>query len=84
LSRALAILGAARPATTPVIIGKNLGRDGEDVLVTDLQEVDQDSIDMLSLIIVGSSRTTTAERLFGRPFVYTPRGYLDHDAALLA
>ncbi len=77
LARALAILGQARPAATPVIIGKNLGRDGEQMLVTELHDIDQDSIDMLSLIIIGSSQTRTAERLHGRPFVYTPRGYLD-------
>lgn len=84
LARALAILGKARPATTPVIIGKNLGREGENMLVTTLQDVDQDSIDMLSLIIIGSSQTKAADRLHGRPFVYTPRGYLDDDKALSA
>lgn len=84
LACALAILGKARPATTPVIIGKNLGREGENMLVTTLQDVDQDSIDMLSLIIIGSSQTKTADRLHGRPFVYTPRGYLDDDKALSA
>lgn len=84
LARALAILGKARPATTPVIIGKNLGREGETMLVTTLEDVDQDSIDMLSLIIIGSSQTKAADRLHGRPFVYTPRGYLDDDKALSA
>ncbi len=77
LAKALAILGDARPAATPVVVGKNLGREGEQILVTELQDLDQDSVDMLSLIIIGSSQTRTAERLHGRPFVYTPRGYLD-------
>jgi len=75
----LAILGEARPAATPVIIAKNLGRDGENVRVTMLEQIDQDSIDMLSLVVIGSSKTRIAERLHGRPFVYTPRGYLDDD-----
>ncbi|MGH1481772.1 MAG: precorrin-3B C(17)-methyltransferase [Geminicoccales bacterium] len=79
LARALAILGEARPSTTPVIIGKNLGRGGENVRVTTLEKIDQASIDMLSLMVIGSSKTRTAERLHGRPFVYTPRGYLDDD-----
>jgi len=79
LARALAILGEARPAATPVIIAKNLGRDGENVRVTMLEQIDQDSIDMLSLVVIGSSKTRIAERLHGRPFVYTPRGYLDDD-----
>lgn len=77
LARALDILNRARPATTPVIIGKNLGRDGEQIQVTTLHDLDQDSIDMLSLVMIGSSQTQIAKRLHGRPFVYTPRGYLD-------
>ncbi|MGI9436808.1 MAG: precorrin-3B C(17)-methyltransferase [Geminicoccaceae bacterium] len=84
LSRALAILGAARVPTTPVVIGKNLGRAGEAIDVVEIRAFDEDSIDMLSLIIIGSSRTEIAERLHGRPIVYTPRGYLDDDKALSA
>ena len=79
LARALGILGQARPPATPVIIAKKLGRDGEDVNVTALRDVDQASIDMLTLLIIGSSNTRIADRLHGRPFVYTPRGYLDDD-----
>ena len=77
LAIALDILGRSRPPTTPVIIGRNLGRDDEQTLVTTLSEVDQDSIDMLSLVMIGSSQSTTVDRLHGQPFVYTPRGYLD-------
>ena len=77
LARALAILGSGRPASTPVIIARNLGRSGETVDVVELQYVDQDRIDMMSLVMIGSSQTRMAPRLHGRPFVYTPRGYLD-------
>lgn len=77
LARALNILCQSRPPTTPVIIGRNLGRDNEQTHITTLRDVDQDSIDMLSLVIIGSSQTTTANRLHAPPFVYTPRGYLD-------
>lgn len=76
-SRAIAILKASRPPSTPVIIAKNLGRAGETVDVVELRNLDQDRIDMMSLVMIGSSRTRTASRLHGRPFVYTPRGYLD-------
>ncbi len=79
LARAIAILEAARPTSTPVIIAKNLGRDGEQVEVVTLDALDQDSVDMMTILIVGSSRTSIAPRLHGRPFVYTPRGYLDED-----
>jgi cobalt-precorrin 5A hydrolase/precorrin-3B C17-methyltransferase len=84
LSRALAIVGAARPPTTPVVVGKNLGRTGETIDMVEIRSFDEDSIDMLSLIIIGSSRTRITERLHGRRIVYTPRGYLDDEKALSA
>ncbi|MGI9505817.1 MAG: precorrin-3B C(17)-methyltransferase, partial [Geminicoccaceae bacterium] len=77
LARAIAILEAARPAATPVIIAKNLGRRGETIDVVELQNLDQDQVDMMSLVMIGSSQTRMTPRLHGRPFVYTPRGYLD-------
>jgi cobalt-precorrin 5A hydrolase/precorrin-3B C17-methyltransferase len=80
LARAISILCTKRPPRTPVVIAKNLGRTGESVEVVDLEKFDQDRIDMMSLIIIGSSRTRIAERLHDRPFVYTPRGYLDDEA----
>ncbi|MGI9420487.1 MAG: precorrin-3B C(17)-methyltransferase [Geminicoccaceae bacterium] len=79
LARTITLLEAARPPSTPVIVARNLGRDGEAVDVTTLSDFDQDRIDMMTLIIIGSSRTLMTPRLHGRPFVYTPRGYLDRD-----
>ncbi|MEM8951294.1 MAG: precorrin-3B C(17)-methyltransferase, partial [Pseudomonadota bacterium] len=80
LFRAISILERARPPSTPVTIARNLGRDGETVDVVKLQDFDQDQVDMMSLVIIGSSRTRMTPRLHGQPFVYTPRGYLDADA----
>lgn len=79
LARAITILEAARPPSTPVIIAKNLGREGEAVDVIILADLDQDQIDMMTLVMIGSSQTRMAPRLHGQPFVYTPRGYLDRD-----
>ncbi|MQX36793.1 precorrin-3B C(17)-methyltransferase [Roseospira navarrensis] len=59
-----------RPADTPVILARNLGRDGETVRVTTLDALSVDDVDMLTLVMVGSSET----RRLGR-WVYTPRGY---------
>jgi cobalt-precorrin 5A hydrolase / precorrin-3B C17-methyltransferase len=70
LVRALEILSAHRPASTPVILGKSLGRPEESLTVTPLCEFDPDTVDMLSLVMVGSSQT----RISGDR-VYTPRGY---------
>jgi cobalt-precorrin 5A hydrolase / precorrin-3B C17-methyltransferase len=75
LSRALDILATARPPGTPVVLARNLGRPGEIVEVNELEKFDPSQVDMLSLIIVGSSRTRRLPRTHGRPLVYTPRGY---------
>jgi len=74
LEQAKQILLEYRPATTPVMIGKNLTRDNETILHTTLKELDTTQVDMLSLVIVGnreSKRINTAQQ----QWVYTPRGY---------
>ena len=63
-----------RPATTPVILARNLGRPGETVRVVPLAELNVDDVDMLTLVLVGNSETRVANR-GGRDWVYTPRGY---------
>lgn len=72
--RALGILREHRAAKTPVVVARNLGRAGERVDVIPLDEIDPERIDMLTVLIVGS----TATRVFARDGArrtYTPRGY---------
>ncbi len=76
LARAIGILETERPASTPVIVAKNLGRGGEATDVTTISELDQNRVDMMTLLIIGSSQTRLSPRLHGEPFVFTPRGYL--------
>jgi precorrin-2 C20-methyltransferase/precorrin-3B C17-methyltransferase len=47
-----------RDPATPVVVGRNVGREGEDLLITTLVDLDPDMIDMTCLLIIGSSRTT--------------------------
>jgi cobalt-precorrin 5A hydrolase/precorrin-3B C17-methyltransferase len=75
LGRTLEILRSARSSATPVVHARNLGRVGETVTITSLADLEPATVDMLSLLIVGSSRTRTVARPDGRPLVYTPRGY---------
>ncbi len=75
LDRAMAILSRSRPASTPVIVASNLGRAEEALQVVTLQDFDADTVDMLSLVLVGSSETRAYEAGDGRTRVYTPRGY---------
>ncbi|MFM8747012.1 MAG: precorrin-3B C(17)-methyltransferase [Aestuariivirga sp.] len=75
LDEALAILRAHRPAATPVVIASNLGRPEEKVTILPLAEVDAAAIDMLTLVMVGSSQSSAYRRGDGRTYAYTPRGY---------
>jgi cobalt-precorrin 5A hydrolase/precorrin-3B C17-methyltransferase len=75
LARALEILGPARPPETPLVHARNLGRPGETLAIATLAEFDPSAVDMLSLLIVGSSRARVFATLDGRSVVYTPRGY---------
>jgi precorrin-3B C17-methyltransferase len=71
LPRALELLGAARCADTPAAIVTDVGRPGQRVIRTTLGRLDPDQVDMLSLVVIGSSIT----RWSGQHMV-TPRGYL--------
>ena len=74
LAEAAEILLRHRPPQTPVFVGRNLGRDGEERHILALSEVAGAAIDMLSVVLVGSSAT---RRFDGdAPWLYTPRGYL--------
>ncbi|HTZ36763.1 MAG TPA: precorrin-3B C(17)-methyltransferase [Stellaceae bacterium] len=77
LGEAAAILAAHRPPQTPVLLARNLGRPGEEWRATTLDalaapDIDID-IDMLTVVIVGSSATRRAAG--DPPRFYTPRGY---------
>jgi precorrin-3B C17-methyltransferase len=74
LSRALAVLAESLEApNTPVILGRAVTRPTERIQVTTLAQVDCDSADMSTCIIVGSAHTRVIERDGTAPLVYTPR-----------
>ena len=75
LERARAILLESRPAETPVVVARNLGRAGEAVQVTTLGTLPEAAVDMLTIVLVGSRATRRVERPDGGAWVYTPRGY---------
>jgi precorrin-3B C17-methyltransferase len=69
-------VGRLLPGTTPVIFGRAVGRDGEQVVVTTLaaaKSVAADIADMATLVIIGSAETRVVAREGRRPLVYTPR-----------
>ena len=75
LAAARDILLKARPAETPVVLGRNLGRPGELLRVVTLQQLDPADVDMLTVVLIGASTTRALARPDGGQWVYTPRGY---------
>ena len=80
LGEAVSTLREWRPPDTPVLVARNLGRDGELLQARTLDALELDEIDMSSILLIGSS----ASRSFRRGGVgggadgwnlYTPRGY---------
>jgi precorrin-2 C20-methyltransferase/precorrin-3B C17-methyltransferase len=55
--RAREILLEFRPPETPVVVGRHVGRDGEDLTVTTLEALEPGGIDMSCLLIIGSGQT---------------------------
>ena len=76
LLKARDILLTGRPAETPVVIGRNLGRSDEHVAITTLTAMDPDTdgIDMFTTVLIGNSESRATRRGM-RDWVYTPRGY---------
>lgn len=70
LERALSILREARPPATPVAVVTEVGRPGQRITRSTLEHADPTAVDMLSLVVVGSSATCW---IGGR--MVTPRGY---------
>jgi precorrin-2 C20-methyltransferase / precorrin-3B C17-methyltransferase len=75
LDRAVAVLRRHRDDATPVVVARAVGSDEEAIAVTTLKALDTDTVDMRTLLIVGSSTTRTVAGHNGRPRVYTPRHY---------
>jgi cobalt-precorrin 5A hydrolase/precorrin-3B C17-methyltransferase len=75
LAEAADLLLRQRSPETPVFIGRNLGRDGEERRIICLSELAGAEIDMLTIVLVGNSRTRRTDA--DPPRLYTPRGYFD-------
>ncbi len=63
----------SRPADTPVLIARQVGRENQTKKFFTLNTIPFKEIDMLSIIIIGNSQTTLVDEIF-----LTPRGYLQN------
>src|SRR6056297_1735359 len=86
LAEAREILLRHRPVYTPVMLASNLGRPEEQVRYRRLDQLEVDEVDMLTVVLVGSSNTRLAQLGEG-PRMFTTRGYarkIDGDLAAQA
>jgi len=74
LAAARDILLTYRGADTPVVLASQLGRPDEVVKFRRLADLDIDEVDMLTVVMVGSSASRLLDLGRGTS-VYTPRGY---------
>jgi cobalt-precorrin 5A hydrolase / precorrin-3B C17-methyltransferase len=75
LERAFAILKDHRPPNTPVVIASNLGRPEEKHKIINFADFNPEDVDMLTIVMVGSSQSKSFQRGDGKTYAYTPRGY---------
>lgn len=84
LAEARDILLQHRSADTPVMLASSLGRPEEHVRYRRLDQLQVDEVDMLTVVLVGSSNSRLAHMGEG-PRMFTPRGYarkIDGDLAV--
>ncbi|MEM7242281.1 MAG: precorrin-3B C(17)-methyltransferase [Pseudomonadota bacterium] len=74
LAEARDILLQHRPADTPVLLASSLGRSEEEIRYRRLVDLQVDEVDMLTVVLIGSSHSKLAQLGEG-PRMYTPRGY---------
>ena len=74
LAEARDILLCHRPADCPVLLATSLGRPEEHLRYRRLDALEVDEVDMLTVVLVGSSQSALAQ-LGAGPRMYTPRGY---------
>jgi precorrin-2 C20-methyltransferase/precorrin-3B C17-methyltransferase len=64
-----------RKPSTPVVIGRAVGTDDQQITLTTLGELDTDQVDMRCLLIIGSSQSRVVQAGTARARVITPRRY---------
>jgi cobalt-precorrin 5A hydrolase / precorrin-3B C17-methyltransferase len=76
LATARDILLKYRLSDTPVVLARNIGREGESIMVKTLGEFSVSDVDMRTLVLVGSSKTRVVNHV-GGVWVYTSREYFE-------
>jgi len=64
-----------RHENTPVLVASNLGRPAQKTELTTLWAFEPEKVDMLTIVLIGSSTSRTLKRGDGKTLAFTPRGY---------
>ncbi|MGQ9481812.1 precorrin-3B C(17)-methyltransferase [Chloroflexus sp.] len=75
LATALSVLRDHRPATTPVVFGRQVSHEDEQITITTLADADPQQADMLTLVLIGNSQS-----FYLADHIVTPRGYTTQPA----
>jgi cobalt-precorrin 5A hydrolase/precorrin-3B C17-methyltransferase len=75
LGKALEIVRRHRDPHTPVTLGRDVGRPGQQLTITTLGELTANQVDSRTMVLVGSSTTCAFAKADGGQWVYTPRWY---------
>lgn len=74
LRECLDIIASYRNGNTPIAVVKNALRDGMEYTITTIEKFDTETVDMMSIVIVGNSQSYIKDDTF-----ITPRGYKIED-----
>jgi len=74
LNTARDILLQSRPGNTPVMIGRQLTREDQNIRIIELKDLDAKDVDMFTMVSVGNSESRHIVN-GEKEWVYTPRGY---------
>nr|WP_203610573.1 precorrin-2 C(20)-methyltransferase [Streptomyces sp. SID8111] len=75
VGKARELLLEHRAPDTPVVVARDVGGPGERVRVVRLADLDPATVDMRTILLVGSSQTRVVRRGDGEDVVWTPRTY---------
>jgi cobalt-precorrin 5A hydrolase/precorrin-3B C17-methyltransferase len=75
IKKAVNIIRDHRKKETPIVIAHSVGRKDEKIEFTTISDIETDTIDMMTLLIIGSSKTRSYFNNSREQKVYTPRGY---------
>lgn len=73
IADAFALLRRFLPGETFVALAKSVGREKEEIILTQLDSVDPAQVDMSTLVVIGASGTRRIAREGARDWVYTSR-----------